>query len=105
MLPKAYRLPLRHLPEFFSRSQRIFFGGNVIYFAAAEGNTRAAVVVSKKSVALSTERNALKRQVRALITPLLPLYPGKQFVVVIRKKMDSQQFTHLQQKIEAMLRS
>ncbi len=76
MFPSRYRLPLRHLRDFFRAARRLSTPHFMVFSTKSEdrseGETaRVALSVPKHLLAKSTQRNALKRQLRQSLTPLL----------------------------------
>jgi ribonuclease P protein component len=83
MLPALLRFPLRSFPNFFrqSRSQR---SANLLVRwqnVALPVSSQAAVIVSKKTAPLATQRNLIKRKIRVALFKTQPLWNGKQLVV------------------------
>jgi ribonuclease P protein component len=93
MLPKKYRLPLRHLPDFFLQAKKIHTPHFVVYQAPQPTELQASVVVPAKVYPLATDRNTTKRRVGEAILPLIKELEAKQQpaqVVVYVKKAASQ---------------
>lgn len=104
MLPIRHRLPLRHLPDFFSEAQRI--GGKhllvMVRQVGVEENSRGAVVVSKKVSAQAVQRNKLRRQLRQLLLENLMQQPGLEVVMVAKPGILNLDFTELTQESNAL---
>ena len=84
MFAKTLRLSLRHSPNFFRNARRSRGNGWQIYslpHPIGETPSQAAVIVSKSTEPLATKRNTAKRQLRALLTPLLAGSQGQQIVI------------------------
>lgn len=101
MFPKQQRLPLRQLPNFFQQAktvQRSFF------FVYWQPNTlptnRFAVIVSKKTAPLASQRNVLKRRFRAAISQAQKTVNGIDFAFVLSRKATPLSPTQLHQEIE-----
>lgn len=83
MIPKQYRLPLRHQHTFFTRAFRNHTAHFIVYSTTPSvvdsgdgerqnvSKSRAAIIVPAKKNALAVDRNRIKRQLRSIITPLL----------------------------------
>lgn len=124
MLPKQYRLPLRHQSTFFTQARKSHTKHLVVYslpcghddqaFVTQKQdarslsectNARAAVIVPAKKNALAVDRNRIKRQVRAVLLPLLQATKTPtDYVVYVKRTFSSQDFPLINQELVQGLR-
>ena len=89
MIPRKNNIPKKYFPTVLKG-----FSINSAYFRVVISNTikdqnpHIAVVISKKYVKLSTERNFFKRIISQKILEKLSLIPPKTMVFLIQKKVD-----------------
>jgi len=87
MLPKNNRLSRADFDLVFKRGRRVrgnFF--SLVYLGSGDKKetTKIGIVVSKKAVKKATERNKLKRQIRAvLINDMVDSLPSGQKIVLM----------------------
>lgn len=70
MLSKQFRLNLRKETDFFSSCKKVHTPYFSLFYKESE-SFLVTVIVTKKTVVLSTKRNALKRKFRSAIQSLL----------------------------------
>jgi ribonuclease P protein component len=107
MLPRQQRFSLREHPQFFQTSLKsrgsfftVFYQGNENIIA------QAAYVAAKKNFPTAVGRNKVKRQLRALLSPLLSQKKGKVLVVNIYQPITtSEQKKELQEIVQKILQS
>src|SRR5260221_5589002 len=90
MFPRTQRFSLRNHPRFFQTAQKLrgsFF--TIFYEQTQEEFAQAACVVTKKNFPKATARNTVKRQVRALLSPLLRAAQHKALVVVVFQAIET----------------
>jgi ribonuclease P protein component len=107
MFPRLNRFPLRAYlkdhPDFFATAQKLRGSFFMIFYqteknGAEDGNqSQAACIVSQKNFPKAVDRNKTKRQVRALISPLLNQVPQNerqeriQLVMVIYRPIETKE--------------
>lgn len=78
------RLPLRENLAFFAQARRLYLSGVLLYVLKKSAEAiEFTVVVPKKISTKATERNKLKRRLRAAFKEGFVGYQGKPFQVVI----------------------
>ncbi len=89
MIPKIYKLKLRKEVDFFHNCERYYSRYFQIFYRHSNNNqnTKAVVVVPKKTVKLRVNRTKIKRQIYGLSLPLLRKSRGLDMVFVINKKI------------------
>ncbi|MFN3926521.1 MAG: ribonuclease P protein component [Pseudanabaenaceae cyanobacterium] len=100
MLPLAHRLHRRDFELIYERGDRFhsqYFKLRRWLDPTTTGQpARIGIVVSKKIAKLATQRNRLKRQIRAMLLPYLPqLKPDLQIIVTITSVTDPVSFHEL----------
>jgi ribonuclease P protein component len=105
MFPIQQRLPLRHLPDFFRRADRKYTPSFSIFWLkiAPTLPAQAAVITSKSATFKAVQRNTMKRQVRALLSPLLKNFSGIGIAVQIKKVLSPEEKTTLIQEVTKIL--
>src|SRR5687768_14914350 len=81
MIPKPYRLTLRSQKEFFDQAQRFSTRFFVVYHRLNTEKPQVAVIVPKRKIAKTVNRNTLKRQLYSLLYQLKDQLPSKEIVV------------------------
>lgn len=87
MLPRRYRLTKdRDIQRVFRRGKPVRHGRLVLKYArGSTDEIRFGFSVSKKVAKLATVRNRLKRQLRSLVSELLPFFPvGYDYHIILR---------------------
>lgn len=106
MLPHKHRLMLRHFPEFFSQSKKLYSPFYTIFYLAQESiESTGAVVVPKKVVAKAAYRNKLKRQTLEVLYPLLKTHPHLKVAIRVKKPLDKNELSQLSIDLEKTLTS
>lgn len=105
MSPTPTALPLRTERFVFSQAQRIKTPFFLVFWKNNHLDvSRFAVIVSKKSAPLSTDRNRMKRRVREVLKKKLTAYPGKDFFFNVFPSIQPLSFAELQQEIDKVFR-
>ena len=106
MLNKNQKLNLRHQPDFFSKSRKIFRPDLTFFYLlepkeqSSSGNSslpspKTTIIVPKKNFRLATKRNALKRRIALLVKEKSPDWPSNlQLVIVPTKKFSLENSTN-----------
>lgn len=84
MLPSSQRFSLRKHPDFFEQAHKMrgsFF--SVFYQASDTTQAQGVCVVTKKNFPTAVARNKIKRQVRAVLAPLLNHLHNILLVVIV----------------------
>jgi len=104
MFPKKNRLSKKEIEEILLSGERIHSPHLLLVFkrTATQKNNRFAVVVSKKVSLLATERNKLKRRIRAIIQKLNNY--KKDSIFFTKPKSVTLPHNILKQEIEYLLR-
>jgi ribonuclease P protein component len=98
MLPRKYRLDLRHQPDFFIHARRVFSPAFTVFYqntADRHEQTLVAIIVPKTTAAKATQRNYLKRVLSEELRLLLPHSTGKQIAVVVKKTFGKEELEKL----------
>ena len=104
MLPKIYRLPLRAESDFFQEAEKLYNKFFIIYFKKTVlKQTRAAVVVTKKTEPKAVDRNKIKRKLRAALLPTIKQTKGLDLMVLANKATKSAQHQQLIQELKKTL--
>lgn len=105
MLSKAYRLDLRHHPEFFSTAFRQHGSFFMLYLKRSDATkqSQAAIIVPKKVDKRAVVRNMIKRRVRATLSALLPHSAGIHVVVMIHRDFAKEDLSLLEKKLSLAL--
>ena len=92
-LARAHRLSLRFERDRLNKDGKTIFGK---FFTLVVANTpeenksqspRLAILLSKKTASLSVDRNKIKRITSALLENLLPSLPPKDYLVIPKKNV------------------
>lgn len=105
MLKKEYKLNRNDFLKIFKNSdlkENKFF--LVLYQKTNSHDIRAGIIVSLKISSLATERNHLKRQIKAILNKKLPLIPkGFKLIIIAKKCALNQEFTELEKALMELL--
>lgn len=107
MLSASQRLQLRRTLPFYTFAHKAHSATFSVYWNVEPtlANSQATVVVPKKVLKLATQRNRLKRVVRALLSSLLSDLPKNvQIVVLARRPELGGQLAQLKQTIETKIK-
>lgn len=87
MLSRLHRITKQKDFDVLFRKAKSFQGKELVLRVRefGEGETRAGVIVSKKSAKKATTRNRLKRLIRETLAVFIPLFPKGTDVVVIAR--------------------
>ncbi len=101
MLPLKHRLMLRHFPEFFSQSKKLYSPLYTVFYLKAEAVVSTGVViVPKKIVAKAAYRNKLKRQTLEVLYPLLKEKQNVQIAIRVKRPLTALDLQALRQDIQ-----
>jgi ribonuclease P protein component len=90
MLARSFRLQKKDIERIYKKGQSLRQENFLIrYLVNRSGHCRFSVVISKKVLALATDRNAAKRQIYQIISRSEALYKTKaQDVAIIVKRYE-----------------
>jgi ribonuclease P protein component len=102
MLPSQHRYSLRNNPQFFNNARRIRGGFFTIFYQDTnDAEAQFACIAAKKNFPTAVGRNKVKRQVRALLAPLLSAGQKKNIVITIYEPLKTnEQRTEFQDAIQ-----
>jgi ribonuclease P protein component len=103
MLPQAQRFDLRSHPSFFTTARKFFFPLCTIFLEKKEGASQGALIIPKKVLAGSVQRNAMKRKLRVLLSPTLLQHSGNIVVIVVKRKFGEKDYLWLEEKLRQVL--
>ena len=92
-LPKSHRLSLRFNRERLTKTGKTFYGK---FFTVVSSDTpdseklispRLAILLSKKTATLATDRNKIKRITSSIIEKLFSSIPPKDYLVIPKKQV------------------
>src|SRR5688500_603651 len=81
MIPQPYRLTLRSQQEFFAQAHRFASRLFVVYHRLSTDAPQVAVIIPKRKIAKTVNRNKLKRQIYSLLFQMKDQLPAKEIVV------------------------
>ncbi len=88
MFPRNHRLELRSKKDFFSQARKTYNNCLIWYVRnispSSKSSSKAAVIVPRGALPLSSGRNQVKRWLRALILPYLDNISEVELAVVYR---------------------
>ena len=106
MLPKNYRLTNEgDFKRVYEEKRSIFLPSLSLRYLAKEKNegSRFGFVVSAKVYKKSTERNLLKRRMRAIVKKNLPdISPGYDYIISARPKIKNKTFKEIEEEIKKL---
>lgn len=85
MLPKNCRLSLKQ-PEIFKKAYKVIENPFFRVYLLKTDESRGAVVVPKKQVLKSSDRNLIKRRIAAIIYKLLPALKSTSIIILAKRK-------------------
>jgi ribonuclease P protein component len=113
MLPKKYRLPLRHFPQFFSQSHTTTSPHFVMYSlnetSAEVNNVQFAVITPIKKIGNAVKRHYTKRIVHVALAQILAAQSEgnhnskRKIVVYVKKSIANSTFAQLHQELTKLL--
>lgn len=108
MLPRKYRLSKEEFAD-VKQSGQLISGDRLAVLVsprieAAAGLPRAGMIVSRKISLKATDRNQLKRRLRAALADVLPAIPAPVNIIVLpRKKATEATVDELKEEIKRLL--
>ena len=99
-LPKSHRLSLRLHRDRLTKTGKTFFGKFFTIVVADSSDTKTgvphlAILLSKKTANLATNRNKIKRLISAIIENLLPSIPPQDYLVIPKKQVLTEDYKNL----------
>ena len=107
-LPKSHRLSLRQNRDRLTKSGKTSFGKYFTLVSAEipedvdQTKSRFAILLSKKTAALSTDRNRIKRLTSSLLETLLPSIPAKDYLIIPKRQILIEKYSTLEEDIRML---
>jgi len=109
-LSGAFRLPLRFERERLSKTGKTIYGKFFIVVVADSQNTkvifpRLAILLSKKTAPLATDRNKIKRITSGILENLISSIPPKDYLIIPKKSVLFEKNSHLCEDLKNIFQS
>lgn len=107
-LPKSHRLSLRFAKDRLNKTGQSSFGQFFTIVSQKQdpllNNTpRIAILLSKKTASLATDRNKIKRITSTLVQPLLSTLSAKDYLIIPKRQVLTTSFQDLQKDLATIL--